>query len=345
MAEGVPRGDAAVYVFLEMAALVCLFEWGDSYRAAQFRSGTIWFSVGFVLFFLGIKWAKVKGVPLLLFDGARKSPAKQESANGLSTTEKMPIWKAVHHVAVCLYERREDGDAFPKARDALRQAAIDGKITIWGKKELELAAITVSPVFDACMTAIPRDYWNLHRLTGVASEAPINPIYPFTISVDGVFPKLAYADLHVDEPQIIEVWRPAAPVGSANWQQMAKDFESCPKQIRAEYQRSGIPGEDSWYVGAWSPAEKCRSLCGLAGAMLLRSPNVCAGLSKELRSVVNDPMYRWLYFLKDRRALDNYIAGVEDFPDGRKAGVYAGLINNLPEVSAAVCIECAAKET
>ena len=78
--------------------------------------------------------------------------------------------------------------------------------------------------------------------------------------------------------------------------------------------------------------------------MLLRSPNVCAGLSKQLRSV-DDPMYRWLYFLKDRRALDNYIGVVEDFPDGRKAGIYSGFINNLPEVSAAACIECAAKET
>jgi hypothetical protein len=56
-------------------------------------------------------------------------------------------------------------------------------------------------------------------------------------------------------------------------------------------------------------------------------------------------MYRWLYFLKERSHLDNYIALAEPLDDGRTAGVYAGYINNLPEASAAACIECAAKET
>jgi hypothetical protein len=62
-------------------------------------------------------------------------------------------------------------------------------------------------------------------------------------------------------------------------------------------------------------------------------------------AVCEHPIYRWLYFLKERRHLDNYLFAVETFPDGQTAGVYSGYINNLPEASAAACIDCAAKET
>ena len=133
-------------------------------------------------------------------------------------------------------------------------------------------------------------------------------------------------------------------VDREDWLQLAKDFESCPKQLRGEYTRHGLPGIDAWRISGWSHPDKCRSLASLAGTMLLRSPRVCAELSDQVRSCA-DPMYRWLYFLKERSHLDNYIALAEPLDDGRTAGVYAGYINNLPEASAAACIECAAKET
>ena len=133
-------------------------------------------------------------------------------------------------------------------------------------------------------------------------------------------------------------------IGRADWLQLAKDFESCPQQLRAEYSRHGLPGQDSWYIGGWTPSDKCKSLCRMAGTMLISSRQVRYALSEEVRPV-SDPIYRWLYFLKERRHLDNYLFAVETFPDGQTAGVYSGYINNLPEASAAACIDCAAKET
>lgn len=143
-------------------------------------------------------------------------------------------------------------------------------------------------------------------------------------------------------PRPEKITTKSAAIGHADWLRVAKDFESCYQQVRADYQRSGLPPTDSWMV-AGPHSEKCRSLCNLAGAMLLRSPHVASELSEQVRGSA-DPMHRWLYFLKERKPLDNFISGVEQFPDGRGVGVHAGLINNLPEVSAAACIECAAKE-
>jgi hypothetical protein len=333
------RGDKAVqdwcHIFAFCFALACVDALVGLGFGRHLGVSAVCFVAASLFYVTGVKWTQIKQIPL---------PLRKRRSEGKDTplvVERMPIWKAVHHVAECLHERREDGDAFPKSRDALRQAAIDGKITIWGKKQLAL--VSASPMFDSCVTAIPQEYWRLHKITGIASEAPINPIYPFTISVDGVT-TLAYADLHVDEPQITKVWQAAAPVGRAEWLQLGKDFESCPQQLRAEYSRCGLPGRDTWYIGGWTPSGKCKSLCGLAGTMLLRSPRVCAELSEEIRSA-GDPMYRWLDFLKERRPLDNYIALVETLNDGRQAGVYAGYIYSLPEASAAACIECAAKET
>ena len=77
--------------------------------------------------------------------------------------------------------------------------------------------------------------------------------------------------------------------------------------------------------------------------MLLRSPQVHKGLSEAV-CTVDDPTDRWLYFLKERKPLENYMSGIETLDNGNTAGVYAGNINNLPEASAAACIECAAKE-
>jgi hypothetical protein len=134
-------------------------------------------------------------------------------------------------------------------------------------------------------------------------------------------------------------------IGRADWLQLKKDFDECPREIRGNYFRSGKPPEDGWSIGGMpSPhPDRCRALCQLAGSMLLRSPTVRFRLSEEIRSVA-DPTYRWLYFLKERKPLDNFRVGYEEI-DGQRMGSYSGVINYLPQVSADACIECAAKET
>ncbi len=60
MPDEAPSGDKALYVFIEMVALVCLFECGDSYREHAWLGGTVWAVVGLFLFLLGIKWPRIK---------------------------------------------------------------------------------------------------------------------------------------------------------------------------------------------------------------------------------------------------------------------------------------------
>jgi hypothetical protein len=133
-------------------------------------------------------------------------------------------------------------------------------------------------------------------------------------------------------------------VTRADWLQLAKDFESCPRDLRADYSRCGKPGVDTWWIGGGCDASKCRALCALAGSMLLRSPHVLTDIQDEIFRV-SEPTYRWLYFLKSRKGLDNLMYAIETLDDGQTAPVYSAFIKQLPEVSAAACIDCAAKET
>lgn len=247
MASEEGTGRFFIPVFLELVALVCVFEAGDSARAHQFRPATLWFVLGLAFSVIGFAWPRVR---------ERFRPGKATRAEAPPVAEPEPR---------------------PK-----------------GQLVIPIADLREQLIFS-----------QLQQLQTPPEEKP---------------------------------------VGRADWLQLAKDFESCPQQLRADYSRAGSPGVDTWTIGGWSHPDKCRSLCRLAGAMLLSSRTVRFGLSKELKSVTN-PTYRWLYFLKERSPLQNYIAGVETFQDGSTAGVYSGLINNLPEVSAAACIECAAKET
>jgi hypothetical protein len=135
-------------------------------------------------------------------------------------------------------------------------------------------------------------------------------------------------------------------VTKADWDKLATDFESCSHYIRADYSRCGRPPYDTWHVfGAPSSAnvDKCKSLCNLAGAMLLRSPHVFSELSSQAQEA-KDPTYRWLYFLKDRTGLENILTGVEQYEDGGTSAIIAGHINDVPSRSTAACIDCAAKE-
>jgi hypothetical protein len=61
MSDELPSGDRAIYVFLEMVALVCVFEAGDSIRdgRAWWRS-ILWLGLAVFVFTIAIKWSKIK---------------------------------------------------------------------------------------------------------------------------------------------------------------------------------------------------------------------------------------------------------------------------------------------
>ncbi len=109
-------------------------------------------------------------------------------------------------------------------------------------------------------------------------------------------------------------------IGRTDWLQLKKDFDECPRDIRADYSRNGKPPEDRWSIGGTPRPDRCRALCQLAGSMLLRSPTVRFGLSEEIRSI-SDPTYRWLYFLKERRSLENFMVGYEEIDRAEDGGI------------------------
>jgi hypothetical protein len=132
-------------------------------------------------------------------------------------------------------------------------------------------------------------------------------------------------------------------VKSADWQQLAAKFESTPEQLRGTWNRYGKPATEKWDVGGWTDGDKCRALCRLAGAMLMRSRRVCRELPEEIRNIP-DPMDRWLKFLAKLKPFDDYRSGVEPLDDGTKSLVSVGVMNSVAQRSVAACIECAAME-
>lgn len=47
-------------IFLELVALVCVFEWGDSWRAHDWLPGTVWLVLGVAISVIGFKWPQIK---------------------------------------------------------------------------------------------------------------------------------------------------------------------------------------------------------------------------------------------------------------------------------------------
>jgi uncharacterized membrane protein len=115
------------------------------------------------------------------------------------------------------------------------------------------------------------------------------------------------------------------------WKELAKEFRQLPRRIRADWNRNR-DGEESWRM--FHP--ECEALCKLAGAMLARSPKVFPEPHPE-----TDTLFRWLGFLKKEKNLSDIQYGIEQ-PEGKV--VLFGSLDGVAEMSAAVCIECAAKE-
>jgi hypothetical protein len=76
----------------------------------------------------------------------------------------MPIWKAVEHVAKAIGDSAFD-QSYPDTLIQIRQAAVDGCITLWGKLEREDKASYHSDIW----TPIEPSYWEKYRLNALAT--------------------------------------------------------------------------------------------------------------------------------------------------------------------------------
>lgn len=133
-------------------------------------------------------------------------------------------------------------------------------------------------------------------------------------------------------------------ITSKDWKELADRFKEIGRDVSAQWQCNR--GNDQTISEDWNFSgqyqKPCESLCKFAGALLLKSPNICPTLSHSALRQLN-PAWRWLFFLKEtHRATD--LGGGMALAGGDGTNYFSERISNLAAVSARVCMECAALE-
>jgi hypothetical protein len=94
-------------------------------------------------------------------------PTVGNASDPLELPPQMPIWKAVKRVAKVLGDTDRQG-GYPATLDAIRQAALDGRIEIWGKRELPPP---MEPGLSSDeWTPINPMFWRTHQINSLASD-------------------------------------------------------------------------------------------------------------------------------------------------------------------------------
>lgn len=131
------------------------------------------------------------------------------------------------------------------------------------------------------------------------------------------------------------------------WNSLSAEFiKNQHDDTRADYtirMRDGQVVHESWELsGAYR--QNCAAYCKLAGAMLISSTRVSRRLSELVRSQA-DPVWRWLYFLKETGAnMSGSLIATETTNNGVETHSLGQSINRVAYVSQRACIECAAEE-
>lgn len=133
------------------------------------------------------------------------------------------IWEAVEWVAKAI----GDGDherCFPEARRALRQAALDGRISMFGRKEITPSYMSAPEECVEVWSRIKPDYWNDWRLTEMAT-GPLHDERPHTAAEPHIRTGLMsgrYWALRVDESQVRNEWPQKSPTAARSATQIPK---------------------------------------------------------------------------------------------------------------------------
>lgn len=97
----------------------------------------------------------------------RVMPTIGKAPDTRKSNPQMPIWKAVKHIAKVLGDSDKRG-GYPVTLDAVRQAAQDGQIEIWGKRELPPP---MEPGLSSDeWTPIDPKFWRTHQINSLATE-------------------------------------------------------------------------------------------------------------------------------------------------------------------------------
>ncbi len=141
----------------------------------------------------------------------------------------------------------------------------------------------------------------------------------------------------------------AAPIHNwnAEWKELTARFEKLPKHNEAQLQTDRMHGQiakQEWrFSGYAESVQTCEALCGYAGSLLLKSPNISRTLSVEIRNEPN-PAWRWLFFLKENFNAVHPGATIASLTDDQGYSVISEVIREIPVVSVRACIDCASRE-
>lgn len=138
---------------------------------------------------------------------SRTDVNKASSASNLSDT---PIWRAIAHVAAALNEKYDE-TFLPKARIKIRQAALDEKIQIRGRRQIDRHPFQTGLNFSDVHSNIARDYWNSSVLNILstselsAKEYHTDPETGNSWGPKGIEAVNRYSDLRVNMSEIEKI--------------------------------------------------------------------------------------------------------------------------------------------
>jgi hypothetical protein len=84
-----------------------------------------------------------------------------------------------------------------------------------------------------------------------------------------------------------------------DWQRLADKFEACSRFVRADWHST--KGVTTWRLaGGYAESKPIEALCIFAGALLLKSPHVYAGVKDEVRAET-EALNRWPHLRKEHQ--------------------------------------------
>ena len=117
----------------------------------------------------------------------------------------LPIWEAIHHIAHKISESPTT-TYYQNARSIIRQKAQEGKITIWGKKQIDDRIEWIKErKFSEVLTEIPKEYWSTSKILPCSATDNKYVNNPYTApEAIGAWKseKNSYADLRIDLEEV-----------------------------------------------------------------------------------------------------------------------------------------------
>lgn len=118
---------------------------------------------------------------------------------------QMPIWRAIEYVQRVIGDNGY-GTSYAETRRRIRQAAKDGAIEVWGKREIMPTSHGSRPRFKDVHSKIERSYWNNHSITDHATQECSDNSTHTAPEEQLMYQRDRYCGLRVDRSEIEAEW-------------------------------------------------------------------------------------------------------------------------------------------